>query len=102
MRVSYRRFLNSPYWRAVRKQVIAQHPFCARCGCHNHLHVHHLAYDHLGTKQEYYKHVNLEVLCAVCHAERHGLPSLERDWSGPEHISTILAWVVRQIPKRVA
>lgn len=102
MRGRYKDFLRSPYWRALRRQVIALHPFCEKCECHNNLQVHHTSYSCLGTKEEYYRYRNLKVLCRTCHAEEHGLPAEERDWRGPEHISTILADVLRQIPRRVA
>ena len=102
MRGTYRDFLQSPYWRALRKQVIAERRACEECGCHNNLQIHHHKYDKLGTYEEYYHFYGLTLLCRACHAEEHGLPAEERTWKGPEGIRTILAWVFSQIPRRAA
>jgi 5-methylcytosine-specific restriction endonuclease McrA len=90
IRGSYRDFLKSPYWYALRRQVIALYPYCERCGCGNNLQVHHQRYDFLGMREEYYKYWNLELLCRTCHAAHHGLPAEVRDHSGPELLSDIM------------
>jgi 5-methylcytosine-specific restriction endonuclease McrA len=73
-RVHYSRFLRSPYWRALRRQVLTLVPRCERCDGADRLQVHHTTYDYLGTKTEYYELRGLEVLCEWCHAAHHGLP----------------------------
>jgi hypothetical protein len=90
MRGYYCDFLHSPYWRALRRQVIAGRLACEGCGCRNHLQIHHHKYDQLGTGAEYYHFYGLTLLCRTCHAEEHGLPAEERNQSGPESMRHIM------------
>jgi 5-methylcytosine-specific restriction endonuclease McrA len=67
----YESFLLTPYWRAVRKLVLARDGgVCTKCGSNKNLHIHHITYanhfnelEHLG---------DLITLCKKCHKRAHG------------------------------
>jgi hypothetical protein len=86
----YSDFLRSPYWRALRRQVIWICLECNRCGCKNNLQVHHNRYNDLGTDAEYYRFMGLELLCRTCHAAHHGKPAEIRNHDGPELLGDIM------------
>ena len=85
---TYRDFLRSPYWGAVRRQVLARQPWCERCGSRVQLQVHHKSYANLG--REYYRRQDLEMLCDPCHAGHHEKPARSIIHSGPELVGEIL------------
>lgn len=96
----YSDYLRSPYWSACRRYMLWSADYrCERCGHPNQLQVHHRTYERLGCE---WMPEDLEVLCDACHSAHHGKPAQARDYSGPEHISTILRDVLLQIPRRAA
>jgi len=82
-REEYSQYLWSPSWRLRRKLLIyLAGAKCEKCGCesdvpnvypvrcnvqHPLLHVHHKHYDNVGSERP----EDVEVLCFVCHGERH-------------------------------
>jgi hypothetical protein len=72
LRSEYVAYLGSEAWRLRRKQYLADHPECARCGLlraaaryvyDQDLNVHHRAYGRLGAELD----SDLEGLCRRCH-----------------------------------
>ena len=70
-KMSYEKFLNTPYWVEVRKVVLQRRGCrCASCGAQDRLEVHHKTYEHRGDEM---RHLELlVVLCRDCHASVHG------------------------------
>lgn len=62
---SYRAYLNSPLWKAVREAVLATTPKCEICDGAKSKHVHHLSYSRsvLTAKARH----SLVALCPSCH-----------------------------------
>jgi len=66
----YKQYLRTPYWQAVRYEVLRLAGFaCVRCGATTELNVHHIDYAYVG---EDHRHLdNLVVLCQLHHLEWH-------------------------------
>lgn len=75
--ISYRDFLQTPYWKAIAQQKKFKSKFmCELCGSHNTLNVHHKTYIHHG---EEIRHLDdLIVLCSDCHAKFHNKLETEK------------------------
>jgi 5-methylcytosine-specific restriction endonuclease McrA len=69
----YDRFLESPYWDLVRRELRAHRCRCERCGERDGVHAHHRSYEHRGSEWRHLE--DLELLCGVCHAMNHGTPT---------------------------
>lgn len=68
-RYRYRRYLRSPHWQALRKQVLRRAGWrCECCGRRGPLDVHHLTYERFGRESM----GDLQALCRDCHDEAHG------------------------------
>ena len=68
---TYRKYLASPEWRALRKSALKRDSYrCQHCGyIGDRLQVHHLSYDGIYTMNF---HVDqLQTLCSWCHDELH-------------------------------
>lgn len=67
---SYKKFINSGYWRMIRCKVIERDGFkCVKCSSKENLQVHHLTY-----KNHFNEHNNLadmQTLCKFCHKKEH-------------------------------
>jgi len=81
MNQEYAHYLETPHWKTLAESVKEQRPACEDCGLRRlwakwlygqDLNVHHppSAYSRLGAEEL----SDLVVLCAACHAKRHGLP----------------------------
>lgn len=60
---------NTAQWRKLRKQKMAEQPFCSKCGSTKEisiLHVHHRIPPR-GDESVFFDFHNLEVLCEKCH-----------------------------------
>jgi hypothetical protein len=70
-RLSYDEYLETPEWKATRKETLALASHrCNRCGqSRDVMHVHHRTYQNLGREQP----EELEVLCPQCHRDEHGI-----------------------------
>lgn len=62
IREAQKEHLRSPRWRKVRDEFLLENDFCAACGTHKHLQVHHMKPFHLEPSLELDKN-NLIVLC---------------------------------------
>lgn len=68
-RYDYQEYLNSPEWKAKRRQRLALDKYtCRLCGSGKNLHVHHISYKNLGKPEEL---DDLITLCDKCHARVH-------------------------------
>lgn len=67
----YEKYLQTPYWAAVRSAAIERSGgVCHACGAGHHLEVHHKTYEHRGDEM---RHLNdLAVYCHACHGRLHG------------------------------
>ena len=73
-KIPYKDYLASPYWHFVALIYRCRANFhCQRCGeeRRNHLSVHHKTYEHIGSELQYPE--DMEVLCAKCHMQEHGM-----------------------------
>jgi 5-methylcytosine-specific restriction endonuclease McrA len=69
---TYQKFLNSPYWKMVRKEVLQRDKkMCTKCGSTADLQVHHLTYVNHGN--EMYHLEDLVTLCEICHKKEHNI-----------------------------
>jgi 5-methylcytosine-specific restriction endonuclease McrA len=69
-KLSYKEFLQSKYWKLVRKKVLARdHNACVICKSTIKLHVHHDTYKHHYNELKHLE--DLMTLCSVCHQEHH-------------------------------
>jgi 5-methylcytosine-specific restriction endonuclease McrA len=103
-RGTYRDYLYSRYWRAIRRRaLIAARYCCNRCGQTSALEVHHRTYERLGCEIP----ADLEVLCDTCHRRHHGRPDPDTESCGgePEIVSTvtrrIMDWLHQYQPEAV-
>lgn len=63
---SYRKYLRSKAWRALRKQVLIRDGYrCQKCGSNENLQVHHRTYDNIGRE----KPEDLVTLCRKHHEQ---------------------------------
>lgn len=71
---SYRAYLASELWAAIRKRVIARDQCCVKCHWRKKLQVHHRAYDPATLRGDNID--RLSTVCGRCHtkAERPGTP----------------------------
>lgn len=68
-------YLASTHWHKTRVEAIARAGRrCAECGNANGLDVHHKTYARIGHEQP----EDLEVLCRLCHNERHALDNAKK------------------------
>lgn len=70
----YHKYLRSKKWARIKVDLITiRGPKCERCGdVRKHvryLHIHHLTYKNIGNE----KPEDLEILCAPCHRNEHGI-----------------------------
>ena len=73
----YPEFLESDYWRTVRKIVLSRDKHrCTDCATDRNLQVHHLSYRHHGAEHRNLK--DLVTLCRPCHEKRHTQGQSER------------------------
>lgn len=97
MRVDYREYLKSPYWKAIRRRaLIAAGHRCQICHKTDKLEVHHVTYERLGHERP----EDLLALCGRCHAEQHDLPYIPRAnaYEGqPEAVTPILGRVLSEL-----
>jgi 5-methylcytosine-specific restriction endonuclease McrA len=69
-RKNYKKFLESTYWKAVRKLILARdHYTCVECGSRRRLQVHHITYIHHRDELNHLE--DLETLCRDCHYKKH-------------------------------
>jgi len=68
--MGYGEYLQTGHWKAVRAAKLKGNHKCADCGSETELHVHHVSYIHRGDELEHLD--DLLVVCAKCHADRHG------------------------------
>lgn len=69
-RASYKKFLETPYWEAVRTAVINRDgKRCTKCGSTKRLQAHHKTYEHHG--KEHLHLGDLTTLCQPCHKAVH-------------------------------
>jgi hypothetical protein len=77
----YREYLKTPQWKELSRRVRLAQGKCQRCGVPGHeakrffgheLHIHHLAYENVGSDEE---ERDLCGLCAYCHARHHEKPA---------------------------
>lgn len=67
--MSYKEFLNTPYWKAISVYMKIIKKKCELCGNDFDLHTHHKTYEHHGYEL---LHLNdLQVVCGLCHSEIH-------------------------------
>jgi len=72
MELSYRAYLFTPEWKAIRKQVIARDGGkCQACARTQRLNVHHLTYAHIFEEAGHLE--DLVTLCRTCHEDAHGI-----------------------------
>lgn len=64
---SYKQYLASPHWRAVRRKW--RKKACEYCGAKRGLCLHHRSYANLGAELR----GDLQTLCDTCHRAEHGL-----------------------------
>lgn len=68
--LGYVKFLNSAYWKEVRKRVFQRDNYkCIVCSSTEDLVVHHNSYDHHFSEHKHLK--DLDTLCESCHKEYH-------------------------------
>ena len=74
------KIMNSREWRALRAQVIAEHPLCQRCEAKGYVSasrcVHHIVPVESGRTEDEcrelaFRRSNLQALCYQCHSEIH-------------------------------
>lgn len=69
-------YLKSPHWKFLSKIAYSTlGRVCKDCGSTKRLQLHHLNYDNLWKEDI---HRDLVVVCATCHAKRHGIEKEER------------------------
>jgi hypothetical protein len=74
---SYKDYLNSDYWRAVRSKVMVRDKSaCTICGSRDRVSVHHLHYD--SVRNELQDLDSVTTLCSSCHAAEHELKTESR------------------------
>ena len=67
--MSYKDFLNTPYWKAISAYLKIKRGKCEKCGSETELHTHHKTYEHHGT--EIFNLNDLICLCKECHRKFH-------------------------------
>lgn len=84
-KLRYAHFLETPYWKAVKKMKLKKQRVCERCGTDRMLQVHHKTYFHHYDEHKWLE--DLEVLCNDCHKAKHEpvkkfkpLPSGRMSW----------------------
>ena len=66
----YANFLQTHYWKVIRRYILHTQHGCAVCARQNiPIHVHHKTYMHHGEEHIYPE--DLVALCATCHAKFH-------------------------------
>ena len=69
--IAYREYLASVHWANLRDLVLARDGNrCVKCGCSQHLQVHHKFYR---SRFEDSVPEDLKTLCPKCHREEHGI-----------------------------
>lgn len=63
---SYLLYLQSRYWKRLRKKVLARDKACVECGSIHELHVDHKRYPGFGMERL----SDLQTLCRVCHQKK--------------------------------
>lgn len=72
----YRQYRRTDDWITTRDEAVARaNGHCQSCRSQNNLHVHHRKYDRIFREHP----DDLEVLCAKCHEQRHGISRPKRD-----------------------
>ena len=67
---TYSHYLKSQHWKILRGLKLKESGYqCKRCGCRQHLEVHHKEYGHSWGDERL---KDLEVLCSICHMIEHG------------------------------
>lgn len=69
IRMPYPRFLDSAYWKIVKRIMRRRFRECQICGCKQGLEVHHKSYKHHGLELQYLD--DLMVVCRGCHQNIH-------------------------------
>ena len=67
--MSYKDFLNTPYWKAISAYLKITRGKCEKCGNDTELHIHHKTYVHHG--KEIFNLNDLICLCKECHSKFH-------------------------------
>lgn len=97
---TYRDYLHSNHWQAVRQRYYRERRKrgCDRCGNQETLHLHHRTYDRLGCEL----HRDLEALCSSCHDAAHAghYPEPKRQPSAPMPVRKKKRKYVRYNPPR--
>lgn len=71
-RMKHKDFLNTIYWKNIRKYVLYKRRYkCELCYSNKNLHVHHKTYICHGHEHEYDNLSQLIVLCENCHKKHH-------------------------------
>lgn len=75
--MKYNTYIQSKHWLQTRIDILTNRPKCERCGSKHKLQVHHLTYKNIYNENP----EDLEVLCAKCHMQEHGLIKVKKSFN---------------------